>query len=99
MRWIDLDHFPEAAMVLALSPGHVVLDATAWREIVPGERGGMGRWPPPALQLARIVPQLPHTLRRGWELRFDGQGEPLWILADGDDGHWLLCSPVSAMRS
>src|SRR2546423_601028 len=107
MRRLDLEHVPVAVRLVARGPGHVVLDATAGRQIVFGERGRIGRRPPPALELARIRPQLPNALDRRIEFGLNGQGEPLGVLADSGDGHRLLsfvCSvsmapAVSAMSS
>src|SRR3569833_3404696 len=59
MWCMDLDDLPVAVMLVALGPRHVVLDAAAGYELVSGERGGVARWAPPALQLARIGPKLP----------------------------------------
>jgi len=39
MRRLDLEHVPVAVWLLARGPGHVVLDATAGRQIVFGEGG------------------------------------------------------------
>src|SRR2546428_6624697 len=75
-----------------------VLDATARCQLVLGDGGGVVRRTPPALELTRIGPQLPHPLGRRIELGLDGHREPVRILADGGDGHWS-CSLVSAMRS
>src|SRR5260370_27754906 len=106
MRRLDLERVPVAVRLLARGPGHVVLDATAGRQIVFGEGGRVGRRPPPALELARIRPQLPNALDRGIEFGLNGQGEPLGILADSGDGHRLLsfvstvmAPDVSAMSS
>ena len=63
MRRLGLDDVPEAARLVAGRPGHVVLDMAAGREVVGGERGGVGGRAPPALELARIGPQLPDALR------------------------------------
>src|SRR5262249_44406855 len=98
MRRFDLEDLPVAMWLVALGPGHVVLDATAGRQVVLGERGRVGRWAPPALELAGIGPQLPHPLGCRIELGFQSHGQCLRILADGSDGHWLL-SFVVAMRS
>jgi len=65
--------------LVARGPGHVVRDATAGRQIVFGEGGRVGRRPPPALELARICPQLPNALDRCIEFGHNGQGEPLGI--------------------
>src|SRR5207245_3993314 len=89
-RRLDLEDVPVAVWLVARGPGHVVLDATAGRQIVFGEGGGVGRRPPPALELARIRPQLPNALDRCIEFGLNGQGEPVGIFADGGDGHRLL---------
>src|SRR5204863_5265310 len=87
---LDLEDVPVAVRLVARAPGHVVLDATAGRQIVFGEGGRVGWRPPPALELARIRPQLPNALDRCVEFGLDGQGEPLGLLADSGDGHRLL---------
>ena len=76
-RRIDLDDLPVALRLVALGPGHVVLDAAAGREVVRGEGGGVGRRAPPALELARVGPQLPDALGRGVELGVEGHGQGL----------------------
>src|SRR5207249_8355691 len=86
-RRLDLEDVPVAVRLVARGPGHVVLDATAGRQIVFGEGGRVGRRPPPALELARIRPQLPNALDRCIELGLDRQGQPTGVLADGGDGH------------
>src|SRR3569833_2006206 len=63
MWCMDLDDLPVAVMLVALGPRHVVLDAAAGYELVSGECGGVVRWAPPALPLARIGPELPDALR------------------------------------
>src|SRR5438445_8226385 len=71
------------------------------------EGGGVGRRPPPALELARVRPQLPDALDRCIEFGLHGQGEPLGILADGSYGHRFfafvstvsMAPAVSAMSS
>src|SRR5205823_15128565 len=106
-RRLDLEDVPVAVRLVARGPGHVELDATAGREIVFGEGGRVGRRPPPALELARIRPQLPNALDRCIEFGLNGQGEPLGSLADCGDGHRLLsfvstvsmAPAVSAMSS
>src|SRR5437870_766131 len=55
-----------------------------------GEGGRVGRRPPPALELARIRPQLPNALDRCIEFGLNREGQPLGILADSADGHRLL---------
>ncbi len=67
-RRIDLDDVPEAVRLVAARSGHVVLDVAADREVVLREGGGLGRGTPPALELARIGPQLPDARRRRVEL-------------------------------
>src|SRR5437870_11893087 len=72
-----------------------------------GEGGRVGRRPPPALELARIRPQLPNALDRCIEFGLNREGQPLGILADSGDGHRLLsfvstvsmAPAVSAMSS
>src|SRR5439155_1040216 len=86
---VDVEDVPVAVRLIACGPGHVVLDTTARRQIMFGEGGGVSRRPPPALELARIRPQLPNALDRCIELGLNGQREPLGILADADDGHRL----------
>src|SRR5690242_6449957 len=98
MRCIHLDDLEVAAVFATLRTDHVVLDATARREIVLGERGGIARRAPPALELARIGPQLPHALSRRVELSFNCHRERLWILADGGNGQ-CSSSFVSEMSS
>src|SRR5438128_2625363 len=88
-RRLDLEDVPVAVRLVARGPGHLVLDATAGRQIVFGEGGRVGRRPPPALELARIRPQLPNALDRCIEFGLNDQGEPPGILADGGDGHRL----------
>src|SRR5260370_10884031 len=58
-------HVPVAVPLVAGGPGHVVLDATAGRQIVFGEGGRVGRRPPPALELSRVPPHLPNALDLG----------------------------------
>src|SRR5260370_17095080 len=89
-RTLDLEDVPVTVWLVARGAGHVVLDATAGRQIVLGEGGRVGRRPPPALELARIGPQLPNALDRCIEFGLNRQGEPLGILADSGDGHRLL---------
>src|SRR5215831_3191662 len=43
IRRLGLEDLPVAMMLVALGSGHVVLDATAGRQVVPGEGGGVGR--------------------------------------------------------
>src|SRR3954468_20600463 len=47
----------------------------------------VGRRPPPALQLPRVGPQLPHTLDRRGEVGDDGEAPAVDVLLDADDGH------------
>src|SRR5438093_8475364 len=89
-RWLDLEDVPVAVRLFASGPGHVVLDATAGRQIVLGEGGRVGRRTPPAPELPRIRPQLPDALDRCFEFGLNGQAEPLGIPADSGDGHRLL---------
>src|SRR6202171_780483 len=106
-RRLDFEDVPVAMRLVARGAGHVVLDATAGRQIMFGEDGRVGRRPPPALELARIRPQLPDALDRCIEFGLNGQGEPLGILAHSGDGHRLLslvstrpiAPAVSAMSS
>src|SRR5437899_8863256 len=106
-RRLDLEDVPVAMRLVAGGPGHVELDATVGRQIVFGEGGRVGRRPPPALELARIRPQLPNALDRCIEFGLNGKGEPLGSLADCGDGHRLLslvstvsmAPAVSAMSS
>ena len=101
-RRIGLDDVPEAARLVAGRPGHVVLDVAAGRQVVGGEGGGVGRRTPPALELARIGPQLPDALRRRVELGGQGHGQGVGVLADGGDSHAsvsLLLVMRSVMRS
>src|SRR5207237_1261940 len=90
MRRIDLEDLPVAARLVALGTGHVVLDAAAGHQVVLGEGGGVGRRAPPALELARIGPQLPHALGTRVKLGLQGHGQRLRILADGGDSHRCL---------
>src|SRR5438132_5089446 len=106
-RRLDLEDVPVAMRPVARGPGHVELNATAGCQIVFGEGGRVGRRSPPALELARIRPQLPNALDRCIEFGLNGQGEPLGILADSGDCHRLLsfvstvsmAPAVSAMSS
>ena len=84
--------------LVALGPGHVVFDTAAGSQVVLRERGGVGRRAPPALELARIGPQLPDAIRGGVELGVEGHGQGLRVLADGGDGHGSI-SFVSLMTS
>ncbi len=91
-RRIGLEDVPVAARLVAARPGHVVLDAAAGRQVVGGEGGGVGRRTPPALELARIGPQLPDALGRGVELGGQGHGQGVGVLADGGDSHRSVSS-------
>src|SRR5207253_1797924 len=96
-RRLDLQDVPVAVRLVARAPGHVVLDATAGRQIVFGEGRRVGRWSPPALELARIGPQLPDALDRCIEFGLNGQRELAGILGDCRDGHrWSPISTLSA---
>ena len=97
-RRIGLDDVPEAARLVAGRPGHVVLDVAAGSQVVGGEGGGVGRRTPPALELARIGPELPDALGRGVELGGQGHGQGVGVLADGSDSH-VLISLLLVMRS
>jgi len=68
------DRHSGGARLRALRPGHVVLDAAAGRQAVLGEGGGIGRRTPPALDLARIGPKLPHPLGCRIERGLQGDG-------------------------
>ena len=61
---VSLEDLPVAIVLVALGPGHVVLDTAAGPQLVPGEGSGVGWRTPPALELARVGPQLPHALGR-----------------------------------
>ena len=102
-RWRDLDDVPEALGLVAFRRGHVVLDAAPRSEVVLREGGGVVRRAPPALELARIGPQLPDALGRRVELGVQGHGQGVGVLADGGDGHLLVSCVVlddeSVMRS
>ena len=76
-RRVDLDDVPEAVRLIAATAGHVVLDAAAGRQVVAGERRRIGGRTPPALELARIGPQLPDALGRGLELGGRGSSSGL----------------------
>src|ERR687891_829781 len=65
MRRLDLVHVPEAAGLIALRASHVVLDLAAGAQVVSIDRRWVRRRSPPALELARIGPELPDPLRRG----------------------------------
>ena len=94
-RRIGLDDVPEAVRPVAAGSGHVVLDAAAGRQVVGGEGRGVRRGTPPALELARIGPELPDALRRCVELGGQGHGQGVGILADGGDGHVLVSSAAA----
>jgi hypothetical protein len=64
----------------------VVLDAAAGLQVVLGQGGGVGRRAPPAIELARIRPQLPHALGWGVELGVEGQAQGPGILVKGGYG-------------
>src|SRR5438477_403447 len=99
MRRFGLQDLPVAVVPVALGPSHLVCDVTAGRELVPCDASGVARRAPPALELTRIGPQLPHPLGRRIELGFDCHREPLRILADGGDGHgWLSLVAESNSR-
>ena len=87
VRRIDLEDVPVAVRLVAGRPGHVVLDAAAGREVVRREGRRVGRRAPPALELARIGPQLPDALGRRVEFGGQGHGQGVGVLADGGDGH------------
>ena len=97
-RRIGLDDVPVAVRLVAGRAGHVVLDAAAGGQVVAREGRRVGRRTPPALELARIGPELPDALGRGVELGGQGHGQGLRVLADGGDGHAAV-SLVLVMRS
>ena len=78
---------PTSPWLVALGPGHEVGDPPARREVVVDDRGRVGRRAPPALELARVGPQLPGPLDGGVELGGDrswsGPRGPCWTC----DGH------------
>ena len=87
-RRVDRDDVPDAVEALALRAGHEVGDGAAGLELVAFEGRRSHRRPPPALELARVGPQLPHALQRRIELGSDGQGAGVEVLVDVGDGHW-----------
>src|SRR5690606_22847908 len=87
VRRLDRRHPPVAVVLVTLRPGHVVGDVAARGQVVLLHGGGVGRRSPPAFQLARVGPQLPHPLHRGVELRGQGQGQPVEVLLDTGDCH------------
>src|SRR5207253_10453826 len=102
MRRVGLQDLPIPVVLVALRADHLVHDVAATLELVLCDGSGVARRAPPALELTRIGPQLPHPLGRGSELSFDGHREPLRIFADRGDGHgWIsLVSEInSAMRA
>ena len=66
--------------------------ATAGREVVVDDGGGVGRRAPPALELARVGPQLPGALDGGVELGGDRHAQRFGILVDVRDGHGVAPS-------
>src|SRR5207249_11924480 len=86
MRPLDLENVKVAVILLAGGPGHLVLDATAGRQIVFGEARWVRRRPPPALELARLRPQLPDALDRCIAFGLHGPGDPLGRRADSGYG-------------
>ena len=101
-RRIGLEDVPEALGLVARGSGHVVLDAAAGREVVRGHGRRVGRRAPPALELARVGPQLPDALGRRGELGRQGHREGLGVLADCGHGHRRVSSvrvSRSVMRS
>src|SRR5688572_3344190 len=97
-----LDH-PVAFRLVTLGFGHVVLHAAAGPQVVHRECGRVHGWPPPALELAWVRPELPDALRRGLELRVQCHRQRLGILANGGHGHRSASSGCvlmsAAMRS
>ena len=96
-RRVDRGHAPPAARRLALRAGHEVGDRRrrATRSC-PSTVDGMARRPPPALELARVGPQLPDPLDRRGELGDEHEAELLEVPLDADDRHPPGDSGISA---
>ena len=60
VRGVDREHAPPAVGLVPLGAGHEVGDVAAGGEIVVDERRRVRRRAPPPLELARVLPQLPH---------------------------------------
>jgi hypothetical protein len=80
VRGLDVGDPPPAAALLTLGPRHVVVDLAAGHELVLLEGRRPGGRAPPALQLARVFPDLPYPLDGGVELGDEGEAERLGIL-------------------
>ena len=98
-RGIHLLDVPVGVWLIAVRPGHVVLHAAAGPQLMLRDGGGVGRRAPPALELARIGPQLPDALGGGVELCVESQAQRLRVLADGGHGHRSLSLVYSLTSS
>ena len=78
LRLVDGLELPEAARLLAVRAGHVVLGAAADLEVVPRERGRPLRRAPEALELTRISVRGPHAGDGRGELGDDLSSSALW---------------------
>ena len=101
----DGDDAPPAVRRIPLGAGHEVRAERAGREVVVDEGGGVGRRAPPALELARVAPQLPRALGGDVVLRGHRHREPLGVLRHGGDAHAVPprgsssnSSPIRASR-
>jgi len=86
-RRINLENLPRALGQLALRSGQVVLDTAAGTQIERRHRRRVVRRTPPALELARICPELPDALRGCVKFGRKSQGQVDRVVTDAGHGH------------
>src|SRR5206468_7625376 len=87
VRFVDRGDLPPATGLRAVRAGHEVAGPAADLEVVLLERRRPGRRAPPALELARVLPDPPDALEHGVVLGDDREGQRLGVLVRTDDGH------------
>jgi hypothetical protein len=84
-RGTDGGNPPQAVVDVALRTGHPVGDLTSRAEVVRLDRRRVGGRPPPAFELARIRPKLPHALDRSVEVSHQGDGQVVVVGVEAGD--------------
>ena len=77
--FVDRDPLPVAAAAVAFRAGHAVVGEAAGVAVVTEKRGGVGRWPPEALDLAGIEVGVPEPAHGDSEVGDHLEGERVGV--------------------